>query len=272
MKNLYIYILLLSVSFGYSQTHGYTYFDSGTFEEWTNSDGSITNLSLEDRNPYSFKKSCDGSNTVNGEMSIRNLSYFQDNYVSDDAATIYMEVKNNNPFDIHLRLGFANYEGSKIVTTEPVIVPANTDTWDSWIEFPIWPGVFTLIKGTNSITEVLSQAFELSIIHNPDISFNGAYENGNLEIDTVGTLYLLDAGDFKNQLVSIYPVPTKDVLYIKSNNSKIDRLEIYDSLGRMKKIEASNLHEIDLSAFSNGVYFLKIISAKGVQTKKIIKN
>lgn len=271
MKHLYIYILLLSVSFGYGQSQGYTYFDSGTLEGWTNSDGSITNLSLEERDPYSLKKSCDGSNSANGEMAIRNSTYFQDNYYSDEAAQIFMEIKNDNSFDLHLRLGFTDFEGSKIVYTEPTIIPANTETW-SIVAFNTDPQAFSLIEGENSIAEVLTYVNEMWIIHNPDISFNGAYENGDFEIDTLGTIYLLDTDDFKNQALSIYPIPTKDILYIESKGSKIERLEIYDSTGKMRKIESSNLQEIDLSNLADGIYFLKIYSENGVQTKKVTKS
>lgn len=271
MKNAYFYILLFSVSFGYSQTAGYTFFDSGTLEGWTNSDGSTVNLSLAERNPFSLKKSCDGSNSVNGEMAIRNPAYFQDNYYSGEAALIFMEIKNNNSFDLHLRLGFTDFEGSKILFTEPTIIPANTAEW-SLLEFSTYQENFSLIEGENSIAEVLTNVSEMWIIHNPEISFNGAYENGDFEIDTVGTIYLLGTDDFKNQAVSIYPNPTKDILYIESKHSKIERIEFYDSLGSMKKIESTNLQQIDLSGLSNGIYFLKIISGNGIQTKKIIKN
>ncbi len=270
MKNLYFYILFLSVSFGYGQTFGYTFFDSGTLEEWTNSNGSTENLSLAERNPFSLKKSCDGSNSVNGEMAIRNPAYFQDNYYSGEAAKIFMEIKNDNSFDLHLRLGFTDFEGSKIVFTEPTVIPANTGSW-SIVEFETSPQSFSLIEGENSIAEVLTNVSEMWIIHNPEISFNGAYENGDFEIDTIGTIYLLGRDDFKTQNVNIYPIPTKDILYIESKHSKIERLEIYDSLGRIRKIESTNLQQIDLSDFSNGVYFLKLISGSEIQTKKIIK-
>ncbi len=272
MKLLPIYILLFSVYIGYGQSAGYTFFESGTLEEWTNSDGSITNLSIEERGPnegFYLRKSCDGTNSVNGEMAIKNLSYFQDNYMDGGAARIELEVKNDNSFDLNLRLGFTDYDGSKIVFTDPIVIPQATD-WQ-YVTFDSYAEAFTLVEGPNSIIEVLLQTFEMWIIHNEDISFNGAYENGHLEIDTVGTLYL-GTGDFQNDLVSIYPIPTKNIVYIETTHSKVDRVEIYDFLGRRQNIELSSINKVDLSDFSNGIYFLKIYSETGVLTKKIIKS
>ncbi|SDW66984.1 Por secretion system C-terminal sorting domain-containing protein [Aequorivita viscosa] len=203
-------------------------------------------------------------------MAIRNPAYFQDNYYSGEAAKIFMEIKNDNSFDLHLRLGFTDFEGSKIVFTEPTIIPANTGAW-SIVEFETSPQFFSLIEGENSIAEVLTNVSEMWIIHNPEISFNGAYENGDFEIDTIGTIYLLGTDDFKTQNVNIYPIPTKNILHIESKNSSVEYLEIYDSLGRLKKSQSENLTQIDLSDFSNGVYFLKLISGSEIQTKKIIK-
>ena len=272
MKLLHIYFLLFFVSISYGQSAGYTFFESGTLEGWTNADGSITNLSIEEggsNEELYLRKSCDGTNSVNGEMAIKNPLYFQDNYMDGGAARIELEVKNDNSFDLNLRLGFTDYEGSKIVFTNPIVIPPATG-WHL-VTFDTDPSLFTSIEGPNSIAEVLFDTFEMWFIHNEDISFNGAYENGHLEIDNVGTLYL-GTEDFQNESVSIYPIPTKNMVYIETNHSKIDRLEIYDSLGRMQNIEFSNLSEIDLSSFSNGLYFLKIYSETGVLTKKIIKS
>ncbi len=112
----------------------------------------------------------------------------------------------------------------------------------------------------------------MRLIHNENLSFDGAIENGNFEIDNIGTLYLAGLDDFKNESVIIYPIPTKDVIYIKTNSSTIDSIEIYDFLGRKKNVKHSNLYEVDLSNLENGIYLLKIFSENGMLTRKIIKS
>lgn len=272
MKLLHIYIFIFSISISYAQSGGYTFFETGTLEEWTNSNGSITNLSIEERGSNEelyLRKSCDGTNTVNGEMAIKNPLYFQDNYMDGGAGQISMDVKNDNSFDLYLRLGFTDYDGSKIVFTNPIVIPPDTG-WHL-VTFDPYPQSFTLIEGPNSITEVLFQTYEMWLIHSEEPSFIGDYVNGHLEIDNVGTLYL-GTEDFQNESVNIYPIPSKGIVYVETNHSKIDRIEIYDSLGRKQNMEFSTLNEIDLSSFSNGIYFLRTFSETGVLTKKIIKN
>ncbi len=272
MKLLYIFILLFSASICYSQSQGNTSFESQTFEDWTNSDGSLTNLSIEPILPfYYLKKSCDGTNTVNGEMAIKNSTYFDDNYMNGNgAAMISFVVKNDNAFNLYLRLGFTDSEGTKIVQTNPVVVSPESGVWQS-IYISTRSDSWTLVEGPNTIEDVLFQTDEMWIIHNEDISFIGAYVNGNLEVDDFGTIYL-GIDDFKNEVFIVYPIPTKDKIYIKPSSSIIERIEVYDLLGRKKNISQNNLKEIDVSTLTTGIYLLKIVSDSGIQTKKIIKN
>ena len=69
-----------------------------------------------------------------------------------------------------------------------------------------------------------------------------------------------------------YPNPIKNSLFI-SNNSEIDAVEITSVLGQKmmhKEINALQV-EVDLSGFSNGIYFVKITSEGQEKIIKIIK-
>ncbi len=274
MNRLQIYFLLFSISIGYCQSGGYTYFESGTLEDWANSDSSLTNLVIEQPgsdDSYYFKKTCDGSNTINGEMAIRNLLWFQDNYMNGGAGIIYLKIRNENTFDLHLRLGFTDYDGSKIIMTNPIIVSPSIGVWQEINIDNIHPQAFTLIEGPNSIEDILFGTFEMRLIHNESISFNGAYENGIFEVDNIGTVYLAGVDEFNNDSVIIYPIPTKDVIYIKTNSSFIGSVEVLDLLGRKKDVKYNNHNEVDLSNLKNGIYFLRLSNKSGTITKKIIK-
>jgi len=116
-------------------------FEDGTLNNWTNSDGSTVNLTNEihvDPNPiYTggnnyLRKTCDGTNTAAGIMSIKSLDFLEgDFFVSgifgfpaiDSCEFI---VRNTNSFDLHLRIVLTGFNNAKIVTTNPIIVPANS--------------------------------------------------------------------------------------------------------------------------------------------------
>ncbi|NHN26094.1 T9SS type A sorting domain-containing protein [Flavobacterium jejuense] len=72
--------------------------------------------------------------------------------------------------------------------------------------------------------------------------------------------------------VSVYPNPSKGLFTINTN-STIESIEIYDVQGRIVQTKKSNEKStfVDISSFSNGIYFMKIKSEKGENIEKIIK-
>jgi hypothetical protein len=72
----------------------------------------------------------------------------------------------------------------------------------------------------------------------------------------------------------LYPNPTKNVIWIKSEEEASTRdiidLEVYDILGERvyaSKMEPGNLQKLDMSSLQNGYYSVKI----GNQTYKVLK-
>lgn len=73
-----------------------------------------------------------------------------------------------------------------------------------------------------------------------------------------------------NSSVEIYPNPTTDFVYIKSDNI-LSKVEIYDISGKLIH-QSSITTKIDIRNFSKGNYILKLIDNKGnVTTKQILK-
>jgi Leucine-rich repeat (LRR) protein len=72
--------------------------------------------------------------------------------------------------------------------------------------------------------------------------------------------------------VGVYPNPVNDMVNIKANTT-ISSIEIYDVQGRIvhKKITNQKRELIDVSAYSNGIYFLKIKTEVGEKVEKIVK-
>jgi len=65
----------------------------------------------------------------------------------------------------------------------------------------------------------------------------------------------------------IYPNPSNGIFHIEGDN--VDKIEVFDNVGRLL-LKSGNQQTIDLSAFSNGVYFAKIYYGKGVGNIKLV--
>lgn len=73
--------------------------------------------------------------------------------------------------------------------------------------------------------------------------------------------------------VSIYPNPTKGLITIECNNT-IKSVQLYDVQGRILQTNVVNESQasLDMSVQSKGIYFIKIISDKGMKVQKIVKD
>jgi hypothetical protein len=83
----------------------------------------------------------------------------------------------------------------------------------------------------------------------------------------------LNNPDFQNDAsISVYPNPTNGIVTVTCNNS-IKSIELYDVQGRLLQTNLVNENEttIDVSTKAKGVYFLKILSDKGMKVEKIVR-
>ena len=73
--------------------------------------------------------------------------------------------------------------------------------------------------------------------------------------------------------IQISPNPTSGLLNIKSINN-LTSVTIFDNNGRLLQTDQSiqsNEYQTNLDQFSNGIYFIEIVSDKEVSRQKIIK-
>jgi hypothetical protein len=70
---------------------------------------------------------------------------------------------------------------------------------------------------------------------------------------------------------SYYPNPVENKLYLQLLDDQ-NQIILTDILGRelLQEVVKSS-HNVDMSAFKSGIYFLKVKNSKGVQNMKIIK-
>jgi hypothetical protein len=83
-----------------------------------------------------------------------------------------------------------------------------------------------------------------------------------------------NAGIAEDEIIKLYPNPTKDYIHYEISSNKPILFEIYDILGRkqktINKVMPSGI--IDLSGLKIGIYIIKILVDNTIQTKKIIRN
>ena len=71
--------------------------------------------------------------------------------------------------------------------------------------------------------------------------------------------------------IKVSPNPTHGILSINGDTSKIISIEIYSLLGAKLMVMKNDFREINLEAFENAVYFVKLNTINSTKTIKIVK-
>lgn len=119
----------------------------------------------------------------------------------------------------------------------------------------------------------MSTKYDYSITENSDGTLTLYMEN-DIFMSAVYTTQLLFTEEFNYNNFSIYPNPVKDKLTFENPDLKITQIQITDAEGKLileQKINSVKT-EIDFSALSKGIYFIRIESdGKIIKTEKVIK-
>jgi len=85
---------------------------------------------------------------------------------------------------------------------------------------------------------------------------------------------ILSSPDITKRAFSVYPNPTSNVLLFSSNSKiPIKRLTVYSNLGKVILKETDfRSNSLDISTLNSGIYFVEIISNRGKEIHKIVKN
>ena len=81
----------------------------------------------------------------------------------------------------------------------------------------------------------------------------------------------LGVDDFQEYDFMIYPVPSKDKVFIDSELNNIYQITIFDMLGQSVMQLEGDHREITISHLQAGMYFVSIKTDRGTVTRKIIK-
>ncbi len=102
----------------------------------------------------------------------------------------------------------------------------------------------------------------------------GIYFDYNFPVITntaTTTFQTLGITDVNGGSLRIWPNPSKDVFHIESP-SELSSLEVFDVRGRLLTRRTLNgtSASVDMNGFSKGVYVLRVMSASGVQSQKVV--
>lgn len=277
MKTKYLFLaLVLLNTLGFSQAY-YSDFEDGSLQNWTNIDGSTNAMSVQGSPGSLFlEKICDGSNSPIGEMAIINRLNFNGDLSCNDPsgidcwAGIDVELRNNNAFDIQLRFGFQNSNGSTVVSDPPIVIPANSD----WETIYFWDdSELFVVDGTETVEDVLSDVQEIRILHNQNLAYEGEPVIGSFDINGIYAIFLLSTNDELSEQTAIYPNPLSDVLNIRLPAGVAATASLVNVLGQTV-LEArldSNITTLNIGDLANGVYFVTIKAKTAAFTKKVVK-
>jgi len=109
-----------------------------------------------------------------------------------------------------------------------------------------------------------------------DVGPGGIIKPGNeFFIDDLSFTFPVGINELSNDIpgIDIYPNPTSGK-FIVNSFEKIDAVKIYNILGAnvysINNLKQQTPHEIDLTGFQKGIYFVKIQTGKKLNTKRIV--
>ena len=118
------------------------------------------------------------------------------------------------------------------------------------------------------------QNLESSTTYNAQVTAhctNGVWSESSNQISfTTSTVGVVN---YELNQTEIYPNPTTGKFRIQNSELRIENVEVYDVYGKVVttvKVDG-NSAELDLSGNASGVYFTRIITDRGVVTKRIVK-
>lgn len=76
----------------------------------------------------------------------------------------------------------------------------------------------------------------------------------------------------KDNMITVYPNPTKNIITINTENN-LQSIHLYDMQGRLIQVALENdtKADFDITQRASGIYFLKITTDKGIKVEKLIK-
>lgn len=233
-----------------------------------------------------------GLSTLNGQMAEKYTSTVADTLRYID---IYFNpiMSNANLYTFLLNVWSDNSgtPGTAIFTSDTTLYPDYTQTGQNqfiryFLKQPLYLSASTFYIG---FTQKTNQFLNVGVDKNINTQSKTFYNVTGTWITSPNTGSLMmhpvfgSAADFvgvnsvqkEKSVITIYPNPANDKLFIKSNAINQDQKISYfilDVFGRTILESKSDISEsIDISALSDGIYFIRIVEGLNISTNKFIK-
>lgn len=150
-----------------------------------------------------------------------------------------------------------------------------TLTWDASTDNDAVAG-YIVKQGDNVLDTVTKTTYKVSGLADGTYTFGviAMDKSNNLSAETKveGVVIGTSIEKASTALLTIYPNPVSDVLYIKSANV-IKSVAVYNVTGQLQKIMGVNTNTatISMESFNSGLYFIQVQTVDGVTTHRILK-
>lgn len=141
---------------------------------------------------------------------------------------------------------------------ENIQLPFDNDHNDGYVAFKI------KTKSTLNIGDTFSNTAKIYFDYNAPIVTN------TYTTSVESTLATYEIKNNKN-VISIYPNPVKDILYIESTN-EVTKVEIYDTAGRVITSMGTKGNSVNVSHLPKGNYLIKLFLQDKISLLKFIKD
>ena len=234
MKKFY-FILLLFISVSLTAQTTYSPVYDGTFDGTTYAQ------------TFNFPTAAEAwAGFANNNASIYPLSF-------PNAGQVSFKATVSADAEVYFR-----FEANPWPDVDPAIVTANVPL----LAANAAETVYTVDIPGNA-TNTYNSALMYVVTRDVDVSLSEIVINANA----------LSISDYQNSEFKLYPNPTKNSWNIKTNNTVINAVKVFDILGKQVISLTPNTSEakIDGSALTRGLYFATITTEFGTSSKKLIK-
>lgn len=231
---------------------------SSTYEEYFSAETSITD------SPYSnYNNNSEEIIYLLNEVNLSGISY----------AEINFDAKWNieSGYD-YVQIEISNDGGNNWVAQCGEYTKKGIDTHENAFNEPLYDGnQNNWINESILLTDYLDEniLIRFKLYSDGGLRRDGFYYD-NFKIKAISSNLNVINKPFDN--TKIYPIPSKNLIYINSNE-KINKIEIYDLMGRI----ISTINDFDIEYFSiknlkYGIYNIKVYSISSIENYRIIKN
>lgn len=184
------------------------------------------------------------------------------NGLSIYSGAIYLGITSN--VDIYYPYYSSNDSWFHLVKLDETMSPV----WEKWYGGDAYYLLYSVLATSDNGCLMIGTKFE----HGLTVPERVAHY---VKVDANGDVQWTQDIEIPEMSYKLYPNPTQSVFNIENSELNIQSVELYDISGRyLKSIEDCNnaTISIDLSPYTNGIYFAKIKSSKGIRTEKVVKN